>query len=267
VHYRVWAPDDVQRPLLLFVHGYRGHTHWWDWVAPAFTDRFRVAALDLSGMGKSEPRAHYSAEGFSADVLGVLTALAAREATVVGHSYGGTSVLGACAQEAERVHGRTPLIGRALVVDTFVRFPESDGPPVQPSSARGQGYYPNFEAARERYRLIPDQPVQNSDLLDYVARTSIHQTGGGWRWCFDACLPSAPMVENGAALLRQVYVPVDVIHGERSTVLDAARAMTIANTLPHGRGPISIPEAHHHIMIDQPIALISVLRALLSVVR
>ena len=40
----------------MFVHGFAGHTHWWDWVAPAFQDRWTTVALDLSGMGDSEWR-------------------------------------------------------------------------------------------------------------------------------------------------------------------------------------------------------------------
>jgi hypothetical protein len=33
--------------------------------------------------------------------------------------------------------------------------------------------------------------------------------------------------------------------------------------LRHPTGPIEIPECHHHVMLDQPLSLVSALRALL----
>ena len=40
-------------PPLLFLHGGSAHAHWWDFVAPAFTGRFHVMALDQRGHGDS----------------------------------------------------------------------------------------------------------------------------------------------------------------------------------------------------------------------
>jgi pimeloyl-ACP methyl ester carboxylesterase len=263
VHYRIWTSDNVERPWLLFVHGYRGHTHWWDWIAPAFIDRFRVAAVDLSGMGKSEARKRYSAEGFSRDVIAVLTALEANSATLVGHSYGGSSVLLACALDAEGVDPGN-RIRRAVILDSYVHFPEQDGDLPERSKIKTHRPYPSYEALRARYRLIPDQPVSHPALLEHLARTSARQAEDGWCWCFDALLPAAPAAIDGPALLGRVQCPVDIIFGENSGVVDLARATATCAALPSARGPISIPDARHHIMLDQPIALIGVLRALLA---
>ena len=41
-------------------------------------------------------------------------------------------------------------------------------------------------------------------------------------------------------------------------------AERIVADLPDGRGPFAIPGAHHHMMIDQPLALIALLRGLLA---
>ena len=53
IHYLVWQPEDgVTDPDgLLFIHGGGAHAHWWSHIAPFFRASFRVAALDLSGMG------------------------------------------------------------------------------------------------------------------------------------------------------------------------------------------------------------------------
>ncbi|MBV8053650.1 MAG: alpha/beta fold hydrolase, partial [Deltaproteobacteria bacterium] len=41
------------RSPLLFLHGGSAHAHWWDFVAPAFTEHFHVMALDQRGHGDS----------------------------------------------------------------------------------------------------------------------------------------------------------------------------------------------------------------------
>jgi pimeloyl-ACP methyl ester carboxylesterase len=264
VHYRVWSSQsNVEKPLILFVHGYRGHTHWWDWIAPAFTDQFRVAAVDLSGMGKSEARERYSAECFSRDVTGALTALNAKSATLIGHSYGGSSVLLACAHDAEGVDFEN-RIRHAVILDSYVHFPDEDGDLPERSSVRRHRPYPSYEALRARNRLIPDQPVSHPALFEHLARTCVRQTEDGWCWCFDPLLPAAPNSINGPGLLCRIKCPVDIVFDENSDVVDLARATATCAALPSARGPISIPEARHHIMLDQPIALIGVLRALLA---
>jgi len=47
-----WA--QAGKPGLLLVHGGFAHAHWWDFPSLLFfTDRYCVAAIDLSGMGDS----------------------------------------------------------------------------------------------------------------------------------------------------------------------------------------------------------------------
>ena len=64
IHYLLWdGPKEEDREgSILFVHGGAAHSHWWSFLAPFFTNNFRVAALDLSGMGDSGRREEYSAE-------------------------------------------------------------------------------------------------------------------------------------------------------------------------------------------------------------
>jgi pimeloyl-ACP methyl ester carboxylesterase len=57
-------------------------SHWWSYIAPYFTRDFRVAAIDLSGMGDSGRRASYNSELRAAAQLG-------ERPFVIGHSFGG----------------------------------------------------------------------------------------------------------------------------------------------------------------------------------
>ena len=55
IHYLHWAhaPARLSEHGLLFVHGGGAHSQWWSYIAPYFSRDFRVAAIDLSGMGDS----------------------------------------------------------------------------------------------------------------------------------------------------------------------------------------------------------------------
>src|SRR5476651_1388179 len=47
-HYLEWGDASNARVLLL-LHGFRGHAHWWDFVAPWFAHEYRVIAIDFGG--------------------------------------------------------------------------------------------------------------------------------------------------------------------------------------------------------------------------
>jgi len=71
-------------------------------------------------------------------------------------------------------------------------------------------------------------------------------------------------IRDGRALLRRIGIPVDIVYGEVSVIVDRARAEAVVAELSHGRGPIEIPSGRHHLMLDEPVALIATLRALLA---
>lgn len=257
-HYRVWSRG--VGPLLLLVHGFRGHTHWWDWIAPAFRADYDVAAVDLSGMGDSGWRAAYQPDTFALDILGLIAHLDVGPAIVVGHSVGGVSLLRACA--IDTLSGREPWIRHAIVVDSWVRL---TGLPMPPENARAGagGPYRDFDTARSRFRLSPVQDVADPEMLDYLARHSMRQTDEGWRWKFDPHL-SPPDTSDASDLLRRITTPVDIVYGESSIICDRRRAEACVAALEHGRGPVAVPRANHHLMFDQPLAFIAALRALLA---
>lgn len=258
IHYRCWNAHDVSKPGLLLAHGYRGHSHWWDFIAPFFTDLFRVYALDFAGMGDSDYRTVYDAEGFTDNLLEVLDHAGLAQTTLVGHSYGGTRVLRACAEFPNR-------IAHAIILDSYVNFADVDHKPALPKFGNPTPY-PDLSRALGRFRLLPEQPSEEW-ARKYIARHSLRKVNGGWNWKFDHQLPPANFEMDGAALLARIPVPVDIVCGEHSSVLQLARAQRTVASLKNSsrvRGPIVIPHAYHHFMLDQPLALVTALRSLLA---
>ncbi len=88
-HVAECGPEDG--PLVLLLHGFP--EFWWAWRAQlvALGDAgFRAVAPDLRGYGASDkPPRGYDAYTLSSDVAGMVRALGARDATVVGHDWGG----------------------------------------------------------------------------------------------------------------------------------------------------------------------------------
>jgi len=257
LHYLDWNPQDSHKPILLFVHGFRGNAHWWDAIAPFFTGHHHVVALDLSGMGDSGHRQQYEAETPAQDILALIEHLGNLPVTAVAHSYGGSRTLRACSDRPE-------AFKRLIIIDSYILF-EGEQPPAEPGQIRGDRVYPAQEDALQRFRLMPEQPLVLDFLFKHVARHSVQLCDGGYRWKFDSSLPPGGVREaDGDKLLGSIPCRVDYINGEHSVVVTRERAQRIVNALPDGHGPIVVPDGHHHLMFDHPLSLISVIRALLA---
>lgn len=260
LHFLSWNYEQHDKPTLLFVHGFRGHAHWWDFIAPFFAERYRVIALDLSGMGDSAHRSSYESHTLAHDIVALAEHLDVPRLIAIGHSYGGSRVLRACAERPE-------LFERLIILDSYVLF-EGQEALVEPGKIRGDREYPDMQSAVARFRLMPHQNDAMACLVEHVAYHSLRPTATGVRWKFDPGLPSGGAREtDGDQLLAKVTRPVDYVFGQHSAVVSQAVAERIVKGLPDVRGPIVIPEGHHHLMFDQPLALISTLRALLAAPR
>ncbi len=268
IRYSAWG--EVGGPGLLFVHGGRAHRNWWRPFAPFLADCRRVAALDLSGMGDSDWREEYSLDLLVDEVFAVIEAAGLDQAhrpIVVGHSFGGWVTLGAVERAGER-------LGGAVVIDSPLGVPDpSEGYVVNRSGAsagpdRGMRIYPTIEEPISRFRFLPDQPAEHLYLLDFIAREGLREATGddgrGWTWKFDPHKRGNFEIHFERELLRASRCPLAFIYGEKSAFA-TGDAIDHLREQARGRSPFFlIPEAHHHLMMDQPIAFISTLRTLLS---
>lgn len=102
-------------PPIVLVHGYTASIRWWDRVIPRLARRHRVVALDLLGHGGSDkPRDGYSIPNQARVVARALAALGVSDATVVGHSMGGSVAVALAA-------GHPQAVERILVLDQATR--------------------------------------------------------------------------------------------------------------------------------------------------
>ena len=118
IHYLAWG--ERGRRGLLFVHGGGAHAHWWTHVAGRYANRYRVAAIDLSGHGDSGRREKYSLEQWTDEVMAVAadSGMAAKP-VVVGHSMGGFVTIATSALHPDALAG-------AVVCDSPVSAPDPE---------------------------------------------------------------------------------------------------------------------------------------------
>jgi pimeloyl-ACP methyl ester carboxylesterase len=156
------------------------------------------------------------------------------------------------------------LFVRAMVVDSFVYF--RDGYLPQLPRLTAPRLYRDLQTACARFRLMPDQPSPLTELHAHVARHSVRQTKDGWTWKFDPAMPANGNLEMPAEdFLPAITVRTDIIYGQHSKVVDRRLAHRVAALLPNTGQPIEVPHSHHHLMLDQPLALVTALRTLLAV--
>jgi pimeloyl-ACP methyl ester carboxylesterase len=254
-HYLEWGEPANPRVMLL-LHGFRGHAHWWDFIAPWFAEHYRVIAIDFCGMGDSSCRSSYSRAGFVAEVYAVLDMIGPKTVTLVGHSFGGRIGVFVAHQYAH-------LLQRAVIIDTNISF--ADQPLRTRFGQRPKRIYPDLATACARFRFVPDEPPIEPRIMQHIALHSIRQQSDGFTWKFDDTVIGnvGELVAEGE-LLSAMELPMDFIAGEFSAVVPTALANRIGKALHNGRGPIVIPSAYHHVPVDQPLALVAAMRALLS---
>ncbi len=267
IAYHAWG--DPAAPPMVLVHGGAAHARWWSAIAPFLAEHHRVVALDLSGHGDSDHREVYRPSLWAEEVLAVArTATSGAPPVVVGHSMGGFVTVVTAAQHGSKLDG-------AIVLDAPIHRPD-------PESREGRGgrmfrapkTYPDLDTAMEHFHLVPPQPCENDWLVRYIARHSLRETDEGWRWSFDPRIftnregPASP--SDYADALASAACRIAIVNGARSHIVDEEVRSYMAELLADSPAAaagvpfVEVPEAYHHLFLDQPLAVVTAIRAVLA---
>ena len=250
VHYRAWGRPGL--PGLVLIHGGAAHSGWWDHIAPQLTSH-RVVAVDLTGHGDSDRREVYDLRQWAREIVTVAAAEDLGRPVVVGHSMGGWVAVTTGVEHGD-------LFSAVAYIDS----PLNDQPPEEARLAerrRPTRVYATPEEAIVRFRTIPPQDLVLPYVGEHVARQSLHRVEGGWTWKFDPTLFGHRLLLRD--MLPQLRCPVALFRCEHGLVsLEMATEMRrlVPGTLP----VVDLPDAGHHPMLDQPLALVTGLRTLLA---
>lgn len=171
-------------PIVL-IHCFTCAIDWWDGMIPRLDRDHRVIAVDLRGYGGSEkPASGYSMEDQAAFVAEALSQLGVRDATVVGHSLGGT-VATALSERFPELAGRLAIIDQApdesyesgglpfTAKLTFVPVLGQMLWQVTPDFAIKDGLSSAFAPGYD----VPDRFVEDFNRMTYTSYTSDTEEG------------------------------------------------------------------------------------------
>ena len=256
LHYRAWGGRG--QPVVVLVHGGGAQGGWWEHVAPYLATGHRVLAPDLSGHGRSGRSPRYGIDVWAEEVHALTVAEtrpAEEQPLMVGHSMGGWVTMMCAARHPE-------LLGALVVVDSPMRHRSPEERAAQARTQRSTlPVYASAEEAMAHFRLVPEQETALPYVVEHVARTSIHEVEGGWTWLFD------PMIWQRAGEerpdLRDVACPTTMLACERG-LLSLEMAGRGASLFAGPAVVAQIPNAGHHVMMDQPLSLVTALRLALA---
>ena len=253
------------KPGLMFLHGGAAHADWWSFIAPFFARDYRVVASTFTGMGRSDWREHYLFEQFVREAREAGRAGGAFDAgkpIVVGHSFGGRVAMGFSRDFGPELEG-------AVMVDPPFFAPHNLRPPSPPRPSRARRVQHSLSVIVARFRLMPPQGCDNLFILDHIARRSAREAVDehgkpGFALSFDPHFWEKFTRIDPVPIVSAAHCPLALIRGAKSQVFKEADADYLLSLIAPGSPHVEIPEAEHHVMIDQPLAFVSALRALLS---
>ena len=255
LHYLQWNPSGPTSVVLL--HGNSANAWWWEPVAREMPNEFRLFALDQRGHGDSEwiRPAAYTPADYARDLVGFLRHVIGTDdrPILVGHSMGGLSTLAFAAHHGNLARA-TVVIDAALTSsrrrDWFLRRLKSL-PLVT---------YPDLNTAKARIRLMPNEAHIPAATLQAIAEKSLVATEEGrWTMKFDRESFFGGDGINPMEAVKKIRIPTLLLRAELSRIMTAEAAAGACAANPRMR-LVTIPAAHHHLLLEKPAAVAKAIR-------
>jgi pimeloyl-ACP methyl ester carboxylesterase len=247
VRYRAWGA--VGAPGVVLVHGGLAHGRWWDHVAPLLGG-YRVLAPDLTGHGDSDWREVYDTAQWAREIAAVIRDDGLVRPVVIGHSMGGLPAMTTAIELGDALTG---------VATIDVRFNDGEWPARDKRSER----FASVSEGVARFAPVAYQTGLEVDaaLQRHVAETSLRWDHDAWRWkrADRYGIHRVPLRH----LLPQLHAPLAIVRTDHGLVTPEAAA-EMQRLTPACSIVTSVPEAGHNPMLEQPLAFVGVLRALLD---
>ena len=265
IHYLSWGSS--RRRALIFLHGRMSHSRCWAFIAPQLDDSYYCIAIDSSGMGDSGHRDQYARTTRAAEVKAVAEQLRvlddSEKPLLVSHSFGAVTGLDVLKQYPTD-------FGGLIACDPSFEHPD-DWSSLQPRQdgtglTRPHRNHPDLQTAVRRFRFAPPQISNHPVLEEYIARHSVNRVGDGWCWKFDPLVYSESEEGHNDWWVHHTQdfintqVPKAIIYGERSDLINKRTVDAVRSLCSSSVPTYAIPDAAHHLMVDQPLSLTRAIR-------
>ncbi len=250
LHCLEWTPISTSHaavPVIL-LHGGGANAHWWDHLAAQIAIQRPVYALDFRGHGDSDYPEERRVGAFNDDLEALVAWLKREDVFLFGHSLGAAVAL----DHASRFRATRGI----ALVDLARGSTRGSRRRARLALSLSRTYRTRSEAV-ERFRFLPESSHADESLRRHIAEHSVQPVSDGrFGYKFDPDwfgLPSRPRPD-----LAQIRCPALLIRGVESALLSAEAALEFTRQLRTCQ-LIEIADAGHHVLIDQPEALLSIL--------
>ena len=267
-HFLEWG--HATAPPLVLLHGSNQSAHAWDFVSLHLSDAKHVYALDQRGHGDSEwsRGAHYGVPDMAGDAEAFLTSVVAaengRKPIVVGHSMGGMVTLALARQ-------RPDLLDAIVIVDIGPEVSEVGTKMIREFVGNNIEFddmeefldrvekYDRYRSREHIARTLKYNLIRRADGR-YVPKADRRrfrpeESDDGTQ----PRVPGAPTLDD----MRDLDLPVLVVRGGDSNVLDADAAQRFADALPHGR-LVTVPGCGHNVASQNTLGFLNAVRTFLA---
>jgi pimeloyl-ACP methyl ester carboxylesterase len=253
----------------VLLHGFTNDAHVWDALADELRRSHHVLALDQRGHGDSDwdPQRKYSHWQLAEDLQDFLEELGGATVHVVGHSLGARAALLALETAAHPVASLT-------IVDAGPEVGAEAGERLLNDVLQLPAHYADLQAYRDSLARI--YVMADADALRHVTQFGLRVSQGRLRAKTDPAFTpgiwhktpelqqlhkdKGTLSEQLWKALRALDLPVHIMRGQVSSILDAPLASRMVRALGDGAVLSLVPRAGHAVLLDNPresVALIT----------
>jgi pimeloyl-ACP methyl ester carboxylesterase len=255
IHYVDWGGEN--KPPLVMVHGLDRVARTFDHVAPHFTARYRVIAIDMRGHGDSgwDPKGRYLVEDHVGDLEGLVEQLKLRNLVLWGNSTGG--------RVAQVFAGKHPeLVSHVISEDVG---PERPRQIADNYARRVQQEQAGWASQDELLALLRKaNPRMSATVLEnYVRYGSKRRADGRIEWKRDPQLVNGFVATDLWRFVRNIKAPILYILGGRSTIVPKETQDELRKTLPLAQ-QITLADVGHYPSDEQPEEVVRLVNRFLA---
>jgi len=249
------------KPPMLCLHGGAANAHWYDFVAQGFTGDYHMRAVDLRGHGDSDwdAAADYTYRRQAADVHELTEKLDLRDFILIGHSMGGmiSSVY------AATYPGRAKAL---IVVDSNLVMTQERIANYNVVGNREGREYATQEEFIAHYRVRPRGSTAVPEILRHIARHSGRQFADGrWRHKVDRKVYVSREFFDSFEIWNRIRIPALLMKAGRGGRITPEVIAELKSRAPQLAVAV-VPDADHHITLDNPAGFIRVARDFLATI-
>jgi pimeloyl-ACP methyl ester carboxylesterase len=246
--------------VVMMVHGLTQQAHVFDAVASVLAEHYHVYALDVRGRGETEwgPPDGYHFANYVADLEAVREALGLERFSLIGTSMGGLISMYYAAMYPAHVQ-------RVVLNDVGPEVPPVGLQRILTTTASAPAAFADIKSVAKYYAEENPQVLagrSDEEVMEYARWHVRHSDSGLYVWKMDPAVRQPTVPAAAPAMppwdaLKAITVPILVLRGDRSDILDEDICSRMVAAAQHGMSVV-VPGVGHAPTLMEPEALAAI---------